>query len=101
MKGTADDTDAILSVGNFFAAAPAKAGFPGVTVPGGFITAGPGDPPIANPFPQTITFTGPAFSEPRLIALGYAYEQATHRRIPPASTPALPSDTVVKNGRRK
>ncbi|MDQ3120880.1 MAG: amidase family protein [Verrucomicrobiota bacterium] len=101
MKGTADDTDAILSVGNFFAAAPAKAGFPGVTVPGGFITAGPGDPPIANPFPQTITFTGPAFSEPRLIALGYAYEQATHRRVPPASTPALPSDTVVKNGRRK
>jgi len=33
--------DAIISVGNFFAAAPAKAGFPSVTVPGGFITAGP------------------------------------------------------------
>lgn len=81
--------DAIISVGNFFAAAPAKAGFPSVTVPGGFITAGPNDPPIANPFPQTITFTGPAFSEPRLIALGYAYEQATLNRVPPASTPAL------------
>jgi amidase len=84
--------DAIISVGNFFAAAPAKAGFPSVTVPGGFIVAGPGDPPIANPFPQTITFTGPAFSEPRLIALGYAFEQATRYRVPPASTPALPSD---------
>ena len=81
--------DAILSVGNFFAAAPAKAGFPSVTVPGGFILAGPADPPIANPFPQTITFTGPAFSEPRLIALGYAFEQATLHRVPPASTPAL------------
>ena len=81
--------DAILSVGNFFAAAPAKAGFPSVTVPGGFIVAGPADPPIANPFPQTITFTGPAFSEPKLIALGYAFEQATLHRIPPGSTPAL------------
>lgn len=101
VKGTADDTDAIIAVGNFFAAAPAKAGFPSVTVPGGFIVAGPNDPPIANPFPQTITFTGPAFSEPRLIALGYAFEQATHHRIPPASTPALPSDTVVKNGRNR
>ncbi|MDQ6939142.1 MAG: amidase family protein, partial [Verrucomicrobiota bacterium] len=85
-----NQVDAIISVGNFFAAAPAKAGFPSVTVPGGFIVAGPGDPPIANPFPQTITFTGPAFSEPRLIALGYAYEQATLNRVPPASTPALP-----------
>ncbi len=89
VKGTSDDTDAILSVGNFFAAAPAKAGFPSVTVPGGFNIAGPGDPPIANPFPSTITFTGPAFSEPKLIALGYAFEQATHLRVPPASTPAL------------
>jgi amidase len=81
--------DAIISVGNFFAAAPAKAGFPSVTVPGGFILPGPSDPPIANPFPQTITFTGPAFSEPRLIALGYAFEQATLYRVPPGSTPPL------------
>ena len=35
IKGTADDTDAILALGNNFAAAPAKAGFPSVTVPGG------------------------------------------------------------------
>jgi len=33
----ADDPDAILALGNFFAAAPAKAGFPSVTVPGGFV----------------------------------------------------------------
>jgi amidase len=93
IKGNADDTDAIISIGNFFAAAPAKAGFPSVTVPGGFNTPGPGDGPVAGPFPSTITFSGPAFSEPRLIALGYAFEQATHYRVPPQSTPPLQSDT--------
>jgi amidase len=36
----------------------------------------------------------PAFSEPRLIALAYAFEQATKYRVPPASTPALPGDVV-------
>ncbi len=96
VKGTSDDFDAILAVGNTFAAAPAKAGFPTVTVPGGFILAGPGDPPIAGPFPQTISFSGPAFSEPTLIALGYAFEQATRHRRPPVSTPPLPSDTVTR-----
>ena len=99
--GTADDTDAILALGNNFAAAPAKAGFPSVTVPGGFIlavtTPPTNDPPINGPFPQTVTFSGPAFSEPRLIGLAYAFEQATRYRVPPASTPPLPSDSV---GRR-
>jgi amidase len=98
IKGTADDTDAILALGNNFAAAPAKAGFPSVTVPGGFILANTNpptnDPPIAGPFPQTVTFSGPAFSEPRLIGLGYAFEQATHYRVPPSSTPPLASDSV-------
>jgi len=98
IKGTADDIDAILALGNNFAAAPAKAGFPSVTVPGGFILADTNaptnDPPIVNPFPQTVTFSGPAFSEPRLIGLGYAFEQATHYRVPPSSTPALASDSV-------
>jgi amidase len=98
IKGTADDTDAILALGNNFAAAPAKAGFPSVTVPGGFILADTtpptNDPPIAGPFPQTVTFSGPAFSEPRLIGLGYAFEQVTHYRVPPSSTPPLLSDSV-------
>ncbi|MFL6263981.1 MAG: amidase family protein [Thermoanaerobaculia bacterium] len=93
VKGTEDDVDALLSAANFFAAAPAKAGYPSITVPGGFL---PTTPPIANPFPSGTTFTGPAFSEPRLIALAYAYEQATHNRVPPASTPPLPGDTVTR-----
>ena len=101
IPGTADDTDAILALGNNFAGAPAKAGFPSVTVPGGFILADTNpptnDPPINGPFPQTVTFSGPAFSEPRLIALAYAFEQATRYRVPPSSTPPLPSDSV---GRR-
>jgi len=93
IQGTGDDVDAILSAANFFAATPAKAGYPSITVPGGFL---PPTPPIANPFPSGTTFTGRAFSEPRLIALGYAYEQATHNRVPPASTPPLPGDSVSR-----
>ena len=93
VKGTADDFDAILASANTFAAAPAKAGYPSITVPGGFV---PATPPIENPFPSGVTFSGPAFSEPTLIGLAYAYEQATHHRVPPASTPPLPSDSVSR-----
>jgi amidase len=93
IKGTADDFDAILASANSFAATPAKAGYPSITVPGGVV---PPTPPIANPFPSGVTFSGPAFSEPRLIALAYAFEQATLHRRPPASTPPLPGDTVIR-----
>jgi len=99
VPGTGDDFDAVLHLGNANANVPAKAGYPSVAVPGGFnalSTLTPADPPIAVPFPSDITFSGPAFSEPKLIALAYAFEQATHHRVPPASTPALPSDTVRK-----
>jgi len=41
----------------------------------------------AKPAPYGVSFTGLACSEPRLIALAYAFEQATRRRVPPASTP--------------
>jgi amidase len=50
----------------------------------------------APPFPETfavklapfgVGFTGLACSEPRLIELAYAFEQATKRRIPPPSAP--------------
>jgi amidase len=85
--------DAILASANSFAATPAKAGYPSITVPGGFLAP---DGVIVNPFPSGVTFSGPAFSEPRLIALAYAFEQATRHRRPPASTPPLPSDIVVR-----
>ena len=39
-----------------------------------------------------ITFSGPAFSEPRLIGFAYDFEQATHHRKPPDSVPPLPDE---------
>jgi amidase len=92
-RGTEDDVDAILFSENAGAATPAMAGYPSITVPGGLVTA---TAPVANPFPSGVTFSGPRFSEPRLIALAYAFEQATHHRTPPTSTPALPSDTLQR-----
>jgi amidase len=100
--GTADDYDALLFSGNSGAATPAKAGYPSIVVPGGFFDPAAGLPPEQayppgfNPKlgPAGVTFSAMAFSEPKLIALAYAFEQATHYRVPPASAPPLPSDHV-------
>lgn len=51
-----------------------------MTVPSGFTT---------DDLPVGITFFGKPYSEPVLIKLAYAYEQATHHRRPPKTTPAL------------
>jgi amidase len=100
VAGTADDFDAFLASGNNLAGTPAKAGYPSIVVPGGFFD-NVVTPPFpagfnAKPGPAGVTFSGRAFSEPRLIALAYAFEQATHLRVPPASVPALPTDHVVR-----
>jgi amidase len=101
IPGTADDFDAFLASGNSQAGTPAKAGYPSIVVPGGTFQ-NVVDPPFPDGFnakdgPAGVTFSGRAFSEPRLIGLAYAFEQATHFRFPPASAPALPSDTVIKH----
>jgi Asp-tRNA(Asn)/Glu-tRNA(Gln) amidotransferase A subunit family amidase len=44
-----------------------------------------------------ITFLGRAFSEPTMIRLAYAYEQATRHRKPPKTTPALPPRDQASN----
>jgi amidase len=93
VAGTADDFDSILLSANTGVGTPAKAGYPSITVPGGFL---PAVDPITEPTPSGVTFSGPAFSEPRLIALAYAFEQATKHRVPPASVPPLASDTVTR-----
>ena len=60
-------------------------GFPDLVVPAGF---------TGNGLPVGISFMGRAFSEPRLLALGYAFEQVTEVRRLPANTPVLPSETI-------
>jgi amidase len=92
IQGTDDDFDAILFPQNRGAAAPAKAGYPSIVVPGGFT---PPAGPVINPAPFGVTFTGRAFSEPTLIALAFAYEQATKLRQPPASAPPLLASDFV------
>jgi amidase len=101
VPGTADDYDALLFSGNSGAGTPAKAGYPSIVVPGG-VFQNVVNPPFPDGFnakngPAGVTFSGRAFSEPRLIGLAYAFEQATHYRFPPASAPPLPSDTVIKH----
>ena len=60
----------------------AKAGYPSVEVPAGFIRGvGGRDTPD---YPFGATFTGRAWSEATLLRLAYAFEQATQaRRAPP------------------
>jgi amidase len=59
-----------------------------VIVPFGFVpnAFGPDFPEGFEPKPQPygVGFTGSACSEPRLIELAYAFEQATRRRVPPS-----------------
>jgi amidase len=56
---------------------PAVAGYPHITVPAGFVFG----------LPVGISFFGRAWSEPVLIKLAYAFEQATHHRKPPHFAP--------------
>ena len=56
-------------------------GFPSIQVPMGYTRGGR--------LPAGITFFGRAWSEPTLIKYAFAYEQATHHRRPPETTPPL------------
>jgi amidase len=51
----------------------AIAGYATITVPAGF----------AGPLPVGVSFIGGRWAEPKLIALAYAFEQATQVRVPP------------------
>ena len=61
-------------------------GFPELIVPAGFSTE---DLPIG------LSLLGPAFSESRLLAIGYALEQATKARRLPVHTPLRPGDAFA------
>ncbi len=58
----------------------AVAGYPSITVPAGEVFG----------LPVGVSFIGRAWSEPKLIALAFAYEQATKRRRPPQFKPNAP-----------
>jgi len=76
--------DALLFPGPIGAAVAAKPGYPTVIVPFATVPNVLAPPGIdARPTPFGVSFTGGACSEPRLIALAYAFEQATKRRTPP------------------
>jgi amidase len=83
--------DALLFPGATGAGIAARPGYPTVIVPFGVVPNSPPQPfpPgfSARPAPLGVSFAGTACSEPRLIALAYAFEQATRRRIPPALFP--------------
>jgi amidase len=57
--------------------------FPDVQVPAGL---------TAEKMPVTLSFLGAAYSEPKLLAYAYTYEQATRHLVPPATTPGLPGE---------
>jgi amidase len=96
----AQKLDALLFPGSSGAGIAAKPGYPTVIVPFGLFVPQPPQPggpgPAPAPYPEGFTlaaapygvsFTGTACSEPRLIELAYAFEQATKRRVPPPSAP--------------
>jgi amidase len=76
------------------AALAAKPGYPTVTVPFAMVPNTPfgGGPAFPSDFdpkpaPYGVSFTGTACSEPKLIELAYAFEQATKKRVPPPQFP--------------
>jgi amidase len=79
--------DAVLFPGTAGAAIAAKAGYPSVQVPGGFIAGFDGKE--TPEYPLGVTFAGRAWSEAKLLRLAYAYEQASNARRPPPGLPML------------
>ncbi len=61
-------------------------GFPAIAIPGGF-SAPTASAPLGVPI--GIELLGPEWSEPMLIRVAYAFEQAADVRRPPQSTPPL------------
>ncbi|WP_426454428.1 amidase family protein [Paenibacillus sp. S-38] len=65
---------ALVFPGTAGASIAAKAGYPSVTVPGGYVSGGR---------PVGVTFTGGAYAEPQLIRIAYAFEQLRGMRRRP------------------
>jgi amidase len=86
----ANRLDALLFPGVSSANIGARPGYPTVTVPYAFVPVPQGTGALAfpagfepKPAPFNVSFTGTACSEPKLIELAYAFEQATRKRKAP------------------
>jgi amidase len=80
-SGPAWLTDYVLGDHHVFGTSSpaAVAGCPAITVPAGTVSAGYG-----SELPVGLSFAGPRWTEPRLLAIAHAFEQATDPRRPPA-----------------
>jgi len=76
-------TDYVLGDHSVFGASrpAAVSGWPAISVPFGYVSG----------LPVGVSFVGPPWSEPRLIALAYAFEQATASRRTPSLLPTVGS----------
>ena len=72
--GAIDVINGDYSTGVDFSSPAAMAGYPHLTVPMGQV----------HGLPVGLSFVGPAYHEGQLLALGYAYEQASRQRAAPA-----------------
>src|SRR5688500_15296028 len=90
----ANRLDALFFPGVSSANIAARPGYPSVTVPFALlpVTGGQGSTAFPagfepKPAPYNVTFTGTACSEPKLIELAFAFEQATKKRTAPPAFP--------------
>jgi amidase len=87
----ANNLDAIFTPGGSGANLAARAGYPIIVVPFGMVPNAPTpafpDGFGAKPAPYGMAFTGGQCAEPKLIALAYAFEQASKKRVPPPDLP--------------
>jgi amidase len=92
----ANRLDVILTPASSASDLSARAGYPLIVVPFAMVPNGGGGQQQQNAFPQGfnpkpapygVGFTGAACSEPRLLGIAYAFEQATKGRVPPPLFP--------------
>ncbi len=83
--------DALITPGGSGAGIASRAGYPIVAVPFGMVPNAPQQPfPAgfnARPAPFGIGFVGAQCSEPKLIEIAFAFEQATKKRVAPSLFP--------------
>jgi hypothetical protein len=79
----ADDVEAIMTPAGSLTGIGARAGYPQLVVPAGY-NVGPSESNPGDRRPVGVAFNGTAYSEAKLLAFGYAYEQATKLRKPPS-----------------